>query len=240
MSDINGSGNLSTIAGARIRGDEKSLPFATIGKEASKGFAPYLKIAVDMTIALVALVILMPMIVMIMTLLYVVQGRPIFISHRRIGKYGVMFPCFKFRTMVVNAEDVLFGYLAANPSERAEWAATRKLKSDPRITPLGALFRKSSIDEIPQLLNILLGHMSFVGPRPIVAAEAELYGASLVDYMQVRPGLTGPWQISGRNDISYNARVELDVRYVREHNLWGDLVIMGKTIPAVLRQHGSY
>ncbi|MFB9948312.1 sugar transferase [Rhizobium puerariae] len=240
MSNINISGNFDAIDGGRVRGDEQSTRFPEAGKEASQRLSGYMKYVFDASISLIGLAVLLPMIVMIMALLLIVQGRPIFIAHRRIGKHGVMFPCLKFRTMVTNADEVLVRYLATNPSEREEWGATRKLRNDPRITPFGALLRKSSIDEIPQLLNVILGHMSLVGPRPIVPSEAELYGTNFVDYIRVRPGLTGLWQVSGRNDISYAKRVELDVRYVYEQSLWGDIVIMAKTIPAVLRAHGSY
>ncbi|WP_405030049.1 sugar transferase [Neorhizobium sp. 2083] len=211
-----------------------------IDEEAPQRLSTLMKRTFDAVIALVGLLALVPLIVMMIALLYLIQGRPIFICHRRIGKDGVLFPCLKFRTMVTNAEEALRRYLAANPSERAEWLATRKLKNDPRITPFGAILRKSSLDEIPQLINVFLGHMSFVGPRPIVSSEAELYGVHFVDYIRVRPGLTGPWQISGRNDVSYNARVELDVRYVNEHTLWSDIIIMAKTVPAVLKARGSY
>lgn len=240
MSDIHVRRNLNAIEGAGIRSDEASRHFAQLSSEASRGLSRYFRYTIDTSIALIGLLVLAPLIVMVVALLFAVQGRPIFVAHRRIGKNGVMFPCLKFRTMVADAEDVLRRHLAANPSERAEWSASRKLKNDPRITPFGALLRKSSIDEIPQLLNVLLGHMSIVGPRPIVPSEAELYGPYFVDYIQVRPGLTGLWQISGRNDVSYNQRIELDVRYVRERSLWRDIVIMFKTIPAVLRAHGSY
>jgi exopolysaccharide production protein ExoY len=240
MSDIHVRRNLNAIEGAGIKSDEGSRHLAQLSDEASRSFSRFIKYAIDTIIALVALLVLAPMIVMLIALLLAVQGRPIFVAHRRIGKNGVMFPCLKFRTMVTNAEEVLRRHLAANPSETAEWAKNRKLKNDPRITPLGALLRKSSIDELPQLLNIILGHMSIVGPRPIVPGEAELYGAYFVDYIQVRPGLTGLWQISGRSDVSYNRRVELDVRYVHERSLGRDIVIMIKTVPAVLRAHGSY
>uniref|UniRef100_UPI00310197DD sugar transferase n=1 Tax=Neorhizobium sp. EC2-8 TaxID=3129230 RepID=UPI00310197DD len=239
MNDMNVSGNLNAINGAHLHAPEQSA-FSKIGNEASHRLSIHLKRALDTAMSLVGLAVLMPMIVMLIALLYFVQGRPIFVGHRRIGRNGVKFPCLKFRTMIPNAEEALLRHLAANPSERAEWAATRKLKNDPRITPLGALLRKSSVDEIPQLINVVLGHMSIVGPRPIVSSEAEFYGRYFLDYIRVRPGLTGLWQISGRNDISYNARVELDMRYVREQSTWGDIVIMAKTVPAVLRAHGSY
>lgn len=198
------------------------------------------KYAIDASLAAVGLLVLSPMILMIIAILLVLQGRPIFIAHRRIGKNGVMFPCLKFRTMVRDADEVLARHFAANPHLEEEWNTTRKLRNDPRITPFGALLRKSSIDEIPQLLNVVQGRMSLVGPRPIVASEAELYGVHFADYIRVRPGLTGLWQVSGRSDTSYRERVQLDVRYVREKTIAGDLSIMMKTIPAVLRSRGSY
>ncbi|OWV96127.1 exopolysaccharide biosynthesis protein [Rhizobium sp. R72] len=198
------------------------------------------KYSLDATLALIGLVVLAPMILMLMAILLVVQGRPIFIAHRRIGKNGVMFYCLKFRTMVTNADAVLARHLAANPHQRAQWNATRKLKDDPRVTPFGALLRKSSMDEIPQLLNVIQGTMSLVGPRPIVTSEAELYGVHFADYIKVRPGLTGLWQVSGRSDTSYGERVKLDVRYVQERSIAGDLAILLKTVPAVLRSRGSY
>lgn len=240
MNDLNVRGSLSAIDGAHLPKTDTSHTLMQIDEEAPQRLSTLMKRTFDAVIALVGLLALVPLIVMMIALLYLIQGRPIFICHRRIGKDGVLFPCLKFRTMVTNAEEALRRYLAANPSERAEWLATRKLKNDPRITPFGAILRKSSLDEIPQLINVFLGHMSFVGPRPIVSSEAELYGVHFVDYIRVRPGLTGPWQISGRNDVSYNARVELDVRYVNEHTLWSDIIIMAKTVPAVLKARGSY
>ncbi|WP_088693352.1 MULTISPECIES: sugar transferase [unclassified Rhizobium] len=198
------------------------------------------KYVLDASFAAIGLLVLSPMILMVMAILLVLQGRPIFIAHRRIGKNGVVFRCLKFRTMVKDADAVLARHLANNPHFEQEWNATRKLRNDPRVTPFGALLRKSSIDEIPQLLNVVQGRMSLVGPRPIVASEVELYGTHFADYIRVRPGLTGLWQISGRSDTSYRERVQLDVRYVRENTLGGDLAIMIKTIPAILRSRGCY
>jgi exopolysaccharide production protein ExoY len=200
----------------------------------------WLKRSIDIVLAATALGVLLPLIVMVMGLALITQGGPILISNRRIGKDGVLFPCLKFRTMVVNGDEVLAKHLATQPGARAEWNATRKLKDDPRVTPLGRSLRKNSIDEIPQLLNVIMGQMSLVGPRPIVPGEAELYGLHFTDYMAVRPGLTGLWQVSGRSETSYKERVELDVRYVAERTVWSDIIIMAKTIPAVLSSRGSY
>ncbi|POF31083.1 sugar transferase [Roseibium marinum] len=199
-----------------------------------------LKYSTDVVLAFLGLIVLAPMILMVAGVLLVLQGRPIFIFHKRIGKNGNLFDCIKFRTMVRNADQFLEQYLASNPEARKEWEATRKLKSDPRITAFGGILRSSSIDEIPQLFNILRGEMSLVGPRPITTGEAQLYGHRFIDYIAIRPGLTGLWQVSGRNEISYNARVELDARYVAEQSFVGDMVIILKTIPAVLARRGSY
>jgi len=208
--------------------------------ELKNGASDACKHAIDASFAAIGLLVLSPLILMVIAILLVLQGRPIFIAHRRIGKNGVTFRCLKFRTMVKDADKVLARHLANNPHLEEEWNATRKLRHDPRITPFGALLRKSSIDEIPQLLNVVQGRMSLVGPRPIVASEVELYGVHFADYIRVRPGLTGLWQVSGRSDISYRERVQLDVRYVRENTLGGDLAIMIRTIPAILRSRGCY
>lgn len=203
-------------------------------------FAGLAKRVLDLVIAFIAIIALVPVVFTIIATLLILQGRPIFVAHRRVGKQGKMFPCLKFRTMVNSNEAVLSKYLSANPAERVEWEATRKLKNDPRITPFGAVMRKSSLDEVPQLINVVFGQMSLVGPRPIVPAEAEHYGHHFADYKKVRPGLTGLWQISGRSDTSYNERVKLDVTYVTNHSLKGDLIIMAKTLPVVLGARGSY
>ncbi len=168
------------------------------------------------------------------------QGAPVIFRHRRVGKGGRTFPCLKFQTMVPDAQAVLDAHLRDDPVAAAEWAATRKLKSDPRVTWIGRLLRKTSLDELPQLLNVIGGHMSLVGPRPIVEAETIHYGEHLGHYHSVRPGLTGPWQISGRSDTTYAQRVSLDVKYVQERTLRSDISIILRTVPAVLKARGSY
>jgi exopolysaccharide production protein ExoY len=222
---------------------QKGLPLDELMKErmpAAAGVSAFTKRAVDAALAFVALLVLSPLLAMACTSLFIIQGGPIFVTQKRVGRRGVMFSCLKFRTMVCNGEEVLARHLALNPSEQQEWEASRKLKADPRVTPFGALLRKSSLDELPQLFNVLVGDMSMVGPRPITLAEAEFYGSHFRDYLSVRPGLTGLWQISGRSDTSYAERVKLDVTYVANHSLWGDFTIMAKTIPAVLLARGSY
>ena len=163
-----------------------------------------------------------------------------FLWPQRIGRGGRVFPCLKFRTMVQNGERVLAAYLAANPEANAEWIATRKLKNDPRVTRVGAVLRKLSLDELPQIINILQGDMSLVGPRPVVRDELEIYGSAAVYYLKSRPGLTGLWQVSGRNDVSYDTRVAFDRHYVENWSLFEDIRIIIKTVPAVWMSRGCY
>ncbi len=182
----------------------------------------------------------LPLFMMMIVVLRCLQGRPIFIGHQRVGRDGKRFRCLKFRSMVADADSVLERHLVEDPAARAEWAATRKLRGDPRITPLGRILRKSSMDELPQLLNVLRGDMSLVGPRPIVETEMVHYGPHIGDYCRVRPGLTGQWQVSGRSDVSYRSRVDLDIDYIHRLSLGRDIYILLKTIPAVMTSRGSY
>lgn len=167
------------------------------------------------------------------------KGAALF-RHMRIGRGGRKFPVYKFRTMAVNSAEILEKYLAENPEARREWQETQKLKNDPRITRVGRFLRKTSLDELPQLINVLRGEMSLVGPRPIVDDEIARYGASFDLYSRVRPGITGLWQISGRNDLSYDDRVWLDRHYVCNWSVWLDILIIARTVPQVLRRTGAY
>ncbi len=165
---------------------------------------------------------------------------PIFYGQERIGRGGRRFKAWKFRTMVQDAEQVLEQYLTKHPELRAEWEANQKIKEDPRITRFGQILRKTSLDEFPQLWNVLRGEMSLVGPRPIVENEIEKYGDSFELYKQVRPGLTGLWQVSGRNNTTYEERVRLDEYYVRNWSIWLDIYILAKTVWVVLSREGAY
>jgi Undecaprenyl-phosphate galactose phosphotransferase WbaP len=165
---------------------------------------------------------------------------PVFYRQMRIGRFGRKFPVYKFRTMVQNADWVLEDYLNKSPELKLEWLTTHKLKQDPRVTRLGGLLRAWSLDELPQLWNIIIGDMSLVGPRPIVDAEVEKYGKCYELYIQVRPGLTGLWQVSGRNNTTYERRVELDEYYVRNRSLKLDLQILLRTVLVVLKKDGAY
>jgi exopolysaccharide production protein ExoY len=194
----------------------------------------------DVAGALAAILLLLPLFCLIALAIKLWDRGPVFYRHRRVGLNGAPFDCLKFRSMVINADEVLARHLAANSEAAHEWEESRKLKRDPRITPLGDSMRKTSIDELPQLLNILRGEMSFVGPRPIVTAEVPKYGPIITHYLRTRPGLTGPWQISGRNDVDYATRVALDQGYVENWNFWRDLAIIAKTARAVVTARGSY
>ena len=191
----------------------------------------------DLTLASVVFFLLSPLLVLIGGLIWATAGHPIFFAHTRIGQNGRMFRCYKFRTMMPNADQILKRYLAEDAAALKEWNLTGKLAKDPRVTNLGQLLRKSSLDELPQLINVIRGEMSCVGPRPIVANELDHYGACKVEYLKARPGMTGLWQISGRSTLSYEERVALDRHYVRNWSLWSDLKILAKTIPAMMRVH---
>ncbi|MEE4454451.1 sugar transferase [Novosphingobium resinovorum] len=196
--------------------------------------------AFDMAIALVAILIFLPFLILAMVAIKLSAPGPALFIQPRVGRDGRLFPCLKFRTMVVNSQEVLQDLLASSPDARLEWERDQKLRKDPRITPIGAILRKSSLDELPQLFNILVGHMSVVGPRPIVEAEIKRYGNRFAAYCSVRPGLTGLWQVSGRNEVSYETRVRLDALYALRKSTIYDLAICLRTVPAVIGSRGVY
>jgi lipopolysaccharide/colanic/teichoic acid biosynthesis glycosyltransferase len=200
----------------------------------------FLRRATDIVLSVILLILLSPLFAVIMLLVWLRDAGPPIFAHERIGQGGVHFKCYKFRSMLVDADARLAHLLATSEEARAEWLRDHKLKVDPRITPLGRFLRKTSLDEFPQLVNVLRGEMSLVGPRPIVAAEICKYGRRFHDYSQVKPGLTGLWQISGRNNTTYRRRVALDVMYSRSVSYPIYLKILIGTIPAVLLSRGSY
>jgi exopolysaccharide production protein ExoY len=191
----------------------------------------------DLMISFSGILLYGPALLILVCLIYLTMGRPIFFSHERIGLRGRTFKCYKFRTMVNDARQKLEIYLRDNPAAMAEWEACHKLKNDPRITALGSLLRKSSLDELPQLINILRGDMSLVGPRPVTLDELSRYKKSARYYAKVRPGLTGLWQVRGRSSTTYQSRVALDRAYVVNWSIWLDIRILIETIPAVFRFH---
>nr|AKJ75317.1 wbaP undecaprenolphosphate Gal-1-P transferase [Klebsiella pneumoniae] len=168
------------------------------------------------------------------------DGGPSIYGHERIGKGGKPFKCLKFRSMIVNSNEVLSRVLETDPEAKKEWDLTFKLKKDPRITKIGAILRRTSLDELPQLFNVLRGEMSLVGPRPIIRAELERYNDEVDYYLLSKPGMTGLWQVSGRSDVDYETRVYLDAWYVKNWSMWNDIAILFKTIGVVLKKDGAY
>ena len=213
----------------------------TIGLERDrKSFFPIAKRALDVIGAGLGLVLLSPFF-LVVALLVRADGGPAFFAHQRVGRGGKLFGCLKFRSMVIDSQARLEALLATDPAARAEWEATRKLKNDPRITRIGRFLRSTSLDELPQLINVLRGEMSLVGPRPVQEAEIDrYYGASAAHYMAVRPGITGLWQVSGRSETSYESRVALDVSYVSRPSMLADLSILLRTPVAVMSRRGAH
>lgn len=229
------------LAVAAGRGSERPLAAVLAGHSLDRpAWDVVASRAFDLVVAVTMLLVALPFLIVLAIALQIDSPGRLFFVQSRVGRGGAMFPCLKFRTMCENADQVLAEYLAGSEEARAEWSRDFKLRNDPRVTRLGRLVRKLSLDEFPQLVNIVQGHMSVVGPRPIVAAEAERYGASFATYCAVRPGLTGLWQVSGRNDVSYRERVELDCTYVARKSVAFDCFIVLKTVPAVILSRGSY
>ena len=211
---------------------------AAANNETRRGlYETHLKRAADIVLVLLTAPITLPL-VLLLWIAVRLDGGPGLFRQARIGRDGRVFDCLKLRSMRTDAREALDRHLAASPSAAAEWKRDRKLRSDPRITPFGNILRRSSLDELPQLWNILRGDMSIVGPRPIVREELALYGTALPDYLAGRPGLTGLWQVSGRNSVAYESRVLLDRSYRRSISLWLDLSIMVRTARVVLRGTG--
>lgn len=195
--------------------------------------------ALDIISVFVLTAVLSPFIIPLVIVMAFSRG-PVIYAHRRIGKDGKMFRCFKFRTMVPDADRVLYDLLERDPKLKAEWLRDRKLRRDPRVTRVGHLLRRTSLDELPQLWNVLRGEMTMVGPRPIVKEELLRYGRNAPVYLSVKPGVTGLWQVSGRNNTDYRRRVAIDVYYVRNQSALLDLYILLKTVRVVLRRDGAY
>jgi len=193
----------------------------------------------DLTCAIAMLIVFAPLMLIILVSIRATERGPVLFRHQRIGFNGRPFYCLKFRSMAIDAQARLDGLLRDSPEAREEWANTRKLRNDPRITPIGQFLRTTSLDELPQIINVLRGDMSVVGPRPVMADELAHYVPNDIEYRMARPGITGLWQVSGRSDTTYAERVNLDVRYVREWSAGLDLQILLKTVAVVMRQQGS-
>ena len=206
----------------------------------TKEYQDFIIRVLDIILACLAIVLLLPLLCLIAISVKTAGRGPILFSHPRLGVDGRTFGCWKFRTMRIDARQQLLDLLARDPKARAEWQRNHKLRNDPRVTPLGVFLRRSSIDELPQLYNVLIGDMSIVGPRPIVTEERPRYGRHYSQYCAVKPGITGLWQVSGRNNTTYRRRVACDVVYARHRSLKTNSMILLRTIPAVLFNRGSY
>ena len=227
----------TTKTGEDVEISISPLEFVSLSKHAS--ITSVFKRGLDITIASIALIFTLPIFLLISLAVKLEDGGEVIFDQSRIGVGGKDFQCLKFRTMMVNAEAHLEEVLRTDPRARAEWERTRKLTVDPRITRTGNFLRTTSLDELPQLINVLKGEMSLVGPRPIVKAEIDLYKGDYKSYKAVRPGITGLWQVSGRSDVNFDERVQLDKKYVSDWSIWSDMAIMLRTIPAILGQSGA-
>ncbi|NEN75369.1 undecaprenyl-phosphate galactose phosphotransferase WbaP [Pelistega sp. NLN82] len=210
-----------------------------ISNNLAKRSSRFIKRTFDIFGSLAIITILSPLLIILFFLIKRDGGNAIY-GHPRIGRKGKTFNCLKFRSMVVNSKEILEELLVNDPEARAEWEKDFKLKNDPRITKIGHFLRKTSLDELPQLFNVLKGEMSLVGPRPIVKDELERYEEDVDYYLMAKPGMTGLWQVSGRNDVDYEKRVYFDAWYVKNWSLWNDIAILCKTVNVVLKRKGAY
>jgi Undecaprenyl-phosphate galactose phosphotransferase WbaP len=236
---------IPTLRGVPLYGTDMSFIFShevmilRVSNNLAKRTSRFLKRTFDI-IGAGSIVILLSPILAILAYLVAKDGGNAIYGHERIGRDGVKFKCLKFRSMVTNSQEVLQQLLENDPEARAEWDKDFKLKNDPRITRVGKFIRKTSLDELPQLFNVLKGEMSLVGPRPVIEKELERYAGDRDYYLMAKPGMTGLWQVSGRNDVDYDTRVYFDAWYVKNWSLWNDIAILFKTINVVLKRDGAY
>ncbi len=238
QSGPHGARRRSRADGSRVSAREHVITdralIATVQK--ANGFW---KRAFDVISSLAGLLVLSPALLTVALLIWAQDGGSAIYGHKRIGRHGRIFKCWKFRSMVRNGDEVLAAHLAANPEAEKEWIATQKLSDDPRVTLVGRFIRKTSLDELPQLWNVLFGEMSIIGPRPIVRSELDRYGKDRRFYLLVRPGITGLWQVSGRSSTTYTRRIELDRLYVETWSYAQDAEILLRTPLAVLKGEGA-
>ncbi len=230
--------SLETDSSNSTKALSKGLKYDEVTAQSALG--GWSKRLTDGFLACAALIAFFPLFMLLCFAIKLSSAGPVFYGHERIGLRGQKFRCWKFRTMVSDGNTLLRAHFASHPLAEKEWAESRKLADDPRVTPLGRVLRKYSVDELPQLINVLFGDMSFVGPRPVVDDELERYGSYAQAYLSARPGITGLWQTSGRSDTSYEYRVAMDDRYVRDWSFAEDIRILFRTIPVVLSARGSY
>lgn len=222
-----------TLPYGLVRNGALALP----GERDTLGDTAYL--AFNRLAAAVLILLLSPVLLLVAFLVWRTDGAPIFFGHYRVGRNGKLFRCLKFRSMARNSQQLLKELLERDPAAREEWQREHKLLNDPRVTLIGNFMRRTSLDELPQLFNVLKGDMMLVGPRPITFEELRKYGRIRWEYLSVRPGITGLWQVSGRNNLSYEERVELDRSYVNSRTPWQDLQILFKTAWVVVRRDGA-
>lgn len=214
-------------------------PSASPQPRSKKPVGGNFKRMLDVALVLLSLPLFGILILGLIILIKLTDRGPLLYGHRRVGFGGTEFKCWKFRTMVLDGDEILARHLEANPADRILWETERKLTNDPRVTRVGAVLRKLSLDELPQLLNVLCGEMSIVGPRPVVRDELDNYAATAPLYLITRPGLTGLWQVSGRSDTTYAERVRLDRQYVQGWSMLLDIKIILRTVPALLSSRGA-
>lgn len=202
--------------------------------------AQFAKRLLDLTLTLAVAPFVLLLMAVAMLLIKLESEGPVLLANERIGRNGRKFKAWKLRSMVVNGDEVLEAHFAKHPEDLPHWQATQKLKNDPRVTRVGRLIRKASIDELPQLWNVLVGEMSIVGPRPMLESQVAMYGPAFESYKRVRPGITGLWQISGRNHLTFAERARLDAYTIRNWSVWLDIYILARTISVVLTAHGAY
>jgi Undecaprenyl-phosphate galactose phosphotransferase WbaP len=211
-----------------------------VGNNSLQSGSRITKRAIDLACSMMLSLFLLPLLMIISLLVVLYSGFPVFYSHKRLGRGGRTFHILKFRTMVQNSKEVLEFCLANNPELRNEWVNNHKLRNDPRITWIGKILRKTSLDELPQLWNVIKGDMSLVGPRPIVESEVAKYKKAYHLYAKTTPGITGLWQVSGRNRTTYAERIAYDTYYVRNWSVWLDIYLLVKTVGVVVTGHGAY
>ena len=227
---------MASAADSQEHRNEEALSYP---RERSSGLESFIGRSIDIVGAAILLVFLSPVLILVAAGIFLMDPGPVIFRHRRLGRDGREFSCLKFRSMYVGAETRLSEVLASHPDLRAQWDREHKLSRDPRITKIGRFLRASSLDELPQLINVLSGEMSLVGPRPIVSAESVKYGKHIASYYALKPGLTGLWQVSGRNDVNYRRRVAMDVVYCRTRSITMDIWILLATVPAVIACRGA-
>ena len=236
---------IPTLRGMPLDSTDMSFIFShevmifRVQQNLAKWSSRFLKRSFDVIGSLAIITVLSPL------LIYISQkvkkdGGPAIYGHERIGKGGKPFKCLKFRSMVINSKEVLDDLLEKDMDAKREWDSTFKLKNDPRVTKIGSFLRRTSLDELPQLFNVLKGEMSLVGPRPIITAELARYNEEVDYYLLSKPGMTGLWQVSGRSDVDYETRVYLDAWYVKNWSMWNDIAILFKTVGVVLKKDGAY